>query len=250
MGLENYSAPTTRNSPQLKPELSHEGAIIILDLPVKQFYEVGQFAQVLYKFIWQRAVERKSAERQKTRAMPIFLWADESQFFVNSNDMLFQTTARSARASTVYLSQNISNYYAIMPSDTGKAQTDSLLGNLRTKIFHANEDYATNQWASDLLGKTLEWRMHRSSSVSSQEGTKGRGGSQFTSSQQETLDHQVQPLRFTGLLQGGPDNNNTVEAIITKGGKKWSNGKNFRVASFKQKPRKDKPQEEPPSLPQ
>lgn len=49
---------TTTN---LIPELTHEGAILIVDLPVKEFNELGQFAQVLWKYLWQRATERHRA---------------------------------------------------------------------------------------------------------------------------------------------------------------------------------------------
>jgi hypothetical protein len=98
------------------PEDTFNGKIIILNLPVKEFNELGQFAQVLFKFIWQRAVERRisadmSREAAQAAVRPVFLWADESQFFVNSYDALFQSTARSSRACTVYLTQNLPSYF-------------------------------------------------------------------------------------------------------------------------------------------
>lgn len=34
----------------------------------------------------------------------------------------------------------------------------ALLGNLRTKIFHTNDDRDTNQYAADIIGKSLQWR--------------------------------------------------------------------------------------------
>jgi hypothetical protein len=222
--------------PQLDPELSHAGAIAIIDLPVKQFYEIGQFAQILYKFIWQRAAERRS-----DKSCPMFLWADEAQFFVNSRDMPFQTTARDSRVATVYLTQSISNYYAVMPGEAGKAETDALLGNLRTKVFHANEDAVTNQWAADLIGKTLDTRLGRSSAVMSGGSNRGTPGSQFTSSQQEVIEHQVLPVTFNSLKQGGLSNDLMVEAVVTKGGRTWSNGKNFRFVRFEQKDLVERP---------
>ncbi len=52
-------------------------------------------------------------------------------------DMQFQTTCRSSRVATVYLTQNISNMYAALGgSDQGENQANSLFANLNTKIFH------------------------------------------------------------------------------------------------------------------
>ena len=33
---------------------------------------------------------------------------------------------------------------------------NSLLGNLSTKIFHANNDYVTNEWAANTIGRTFQ----------------------------------------------------------------------------------------------
>lgn len=221
---------STSGDMQLNPELTHEGRVIIIDLPVKQFNELGQFAQTLYKFIWQRAAERRDVKGGNAR--PIFLWVDEAQFFVNSNDMLFMTTARSKHVAAVYLTQNISNYYAIMPGDKGKAETDALLGNFNTKIFHANGDSVTNQWASELIGKTLVSRQSRSASVSSQEHQ--QASSNFSSSERDEMDYQVLPVRFTTLKKGGPDNNLEVSGFIFQTGRVWSSGRNYMELSFTQ----------------
>jgi hypothetical protein len=100
-----------------KPEDTFDGRIIILNLPVKEHNELGQFSQVLFKYIWQRAVERRippliTPQQAEQTIRPVFLWADESQFFANSYDALFQSTARSSRACTVYLPQNLPSYFA------------------------------------------------------------------------------------------------------------------------------------------
>ena len=122
------------------------GTILVIDLPVKEFGEVGLFSQVLWKIAFQRAMERRSL---KGSPRPVFLWADEAQYFVTSpNDMQFQTTCRSAGVATVFLSQNVSNFYAALGNgERGKAEADSIFANLNTKIFHANGDPVTNEWA-------------------------------------------------------------------------------------------------------
>ncbi len=108
------------------PEDTLEGKIIILDLPVHQYKDVGLYAQGIFKYAWQRAVERRNV---RNNGRPVFLWADESQFFVTSHDYVFQSTARSIRACTVYLTQNLPNYYAVLGGqEKGKAETDSFMG--------------------------------------------------------------------------------------------------------------------------
>lgn len=226
--LRELFSSSSPSAPQLNPELTHQGRVVIIDMPVKQFNEMGQFAQALYKFVWQRAAERRDPTEANQR--PVFLWVDEAQFFVNSNDMLFLSTARSKQVATVYLTQNISNYYAIMPGEKGRAETDALIGNLSTRIFHANGDSVTNQWASEMTGKTLVSRQSRSASVSSQEHQ--QASSNFSSSERDEMDYQVLPVRFTTLKKGGPDNNLEVSGFIFQTGRVWSSGRNYMELSF------------------
>jgi hypothetical protein len=93
----------------LVPELTHEGAIIIVDLPVKQWDTSGILAAHVMKFLFQKAAERRVCT---AASRPVFLWADECQFFLSDYDNEFQSTARSAKACTVYLTQNLSGIYS------------------------------------------------------------------------------------------------------------------------------------------
>lgn len=196
------------------PEHTHLGHIIILDLPVKEYGEVGRFAQVLFKYVWQGAAERRTIE---SGTRPVFLWADESQYFVTSTDKDFQMTARGARACTVYLTQNLPNYLAMLGGD--RAAADSLLGNFQTKIFHANGDATTNQWAAESIART--WQQRRSGGSTGAPGEKSSHNVGYS----ESLEFEVVPGEFTRLRKGGPENNGQVEAIIHQGGRIWSNGK-------------------------
>src|SRR5262249_7454836 len=129
------------------------GKLILLNLPVKEFGEVGRFAQILFKTVWQRAVERRGSH-----GVPVFLWADEAQFFVTRYDMLFQQTARSSRAATVYLTQSVVNFRAAQDANhDATAISESLLGNLQTKVFHANACPTTNEYAERLFGQELRY---------------------------------------------------------------------------------------------
>jgi len=207
------------------PEDSFDGKIIILNLPVKEFNELGQFAQVLFKFVWQRAVERrippgiKRADAERT-IRPVFLWADESQFFANSYDALFQSTARSSRACTVYLTQNFPSYLSVFGGVNSQAEVEAFIGNLQTKIFHANGDPKTNNWAADSIGKTRQ--SYYTGGMSEQLGKPATGGgvSQSTGEHQ-TLDFLVRPHEFTVLRTGGEENEMQVDSIIFQGGRRW-----------------------------
>lgn len=235
-----FSPSETDKRPELRPDSTHKGKIIVLNLPVKEFNELGQFAQVLYKFVWQRTTERRNPDAEGQ--VPVFLWADEAQFFVTSHDMMFQTTARAKKAATVYLTQNISNYYAILPGEKGRAETDSLLGNFQTKIFHTNGDSVTNVWAADLIGKNWNIRENHSSSVSNRDGS---GTSQFGISGAQTFEYQVIPMNFTILTKGGRDNDLKVQAYLFHAGRKWASGENFKLVTFKQERIPELPREVP-----
>lgn len=213
------------SDPTFRPEDSYRGKIILLDLPVKEFGDVGRFAQVLFKTVWQRATERRSDKEETTTApdgsrkpnphynadfRPVFLWADESQHFVTAEDLYFQATARSSLAATVYLTQNISNYYAVMGGREPRAATDSLLGNLVTKIFHANGDPSTNEWAERLFGRT--WGPRKGSSI----GWEQHQG--MTTNVQESFDPVVPAYSFTKLKKGGLPDRKT-ECILYLGGR-------------------------------
>ena len=213
--LADYFAKDT--SEEILPERTFEGKVIVLNFPVKQYLQLGVYAQAIYKKLWQQAVERRKVGKS-TR--PVFMWVDEAQYFINPDDVMFQTTARSAKASTVLISQNISNYYATIGGSNSKALVDSLLGNLATKIFHNNNDYVTNEWASNTIEKDYR-----------NMPTTGDGRVSIGKEYQ----YQFLPKNFTLLKTGGEMNDREVHAVVTVAGKKWSNNKNFLIVSFKQK---------------
>jgi type IV secretory pathway TraG/TraD family ATPase VirD4 len=211
---------TTTN---IVPEMTHEGAVIVLDLPVKEFAEVGQLSQTLFKYIWQRASERRDVGRHPR---PAFLWCDEAQFFATATDAQFQSTARSARIATVYLSQNVGAFYGHL----GQPETHSLMGNLSTKIFHANGDPMTNNWAADLFSKS--WQSRGSTSV----GTARENTVSKNYSSSDSLDFEVLPGAFTSLSKGGPECGFCVEGIIFQGGRIWNeSSKNHLKVGFDQR---------------
>jgi hypothetical protein len=219
-----FSEPSP-NRKNAFPELTHKGFIIVMNLPVKEFGEAGRSAQVVYKYMWQQAAERRDTTGSPR---PIFLWVDEAQNFATEYDMQFQATARSSRACTVYLTQNLPNYYAEMGGSHSKYRVDSLVGNLQTKIWHANSDPETNNHAAETIGKSWQIRKGESQSY-------GSGAGNISESVQESYDYDVIPQTFTRLRKGGEPNNFEVQAVVFQNGRIWSDQKTRLYASFNQK---------------
>lgn len=208
----------------LTPEAADDDKIIVIDMPVKEYGEVGLFAQVLWKYAFQRRVERRAVS-DATR--PLLLWADEAQNFITSYDMQYQTTCRSARAATVYITQNVSNFYAALGNgDKGKAEADSLFANLNTKIFHANSDPVTNEWAASLIGRTRQCFMNSNHSRSDSDWIAALAGlspsGSTSAGMSESYEYEVQPSRFSRLRTGGPQNRWKVDGLV------FQNGRIFR----------------------
>lgn len=219
--LDDHFAKDTN----ITPEDSFDGKLIILDFSVKNYLVSGIYAQCLFKHLWQQAVERREVTKN---TKPVFLWIDESQYFINEYDTIFQTTARSSLACTVLLTQNINNYYAQMGGKSAEAKVNSLLGNLATKIFHTNSDTDTNLYASRMIGDEIRYleQLNVSGQLYSTniQTSETRAGSYLP---------QVQPKEFTTLRSGGEgENDYQVDAIIFVTGKTWANGSNFKKAFF------------------
>lgn len=205
------------------PDDTFAGKVIVIDLPMQQYYQAGRIAQFVWKYVWQRAVLRRPAGSTR----PVFLWADESQNFISDFDPEFQAVARSAKACTVYLTQNISMYKNMLGEGSDNA-VESFLGNLQTKIFHQNSSTDTNEWAADLFAR--DWMTKRGT----QSGWTKGGASSGTSTNTD-MQHQVPPITFTRLATGGPKNGFVVEAVLYKGGTIFNaTGKNFLKAEFNQ----------------
>jgi hypothetical protein len=159
---------------------------------------------------------------------------------------------------TVFLSQNINNYYAAF-GDNQEANANGLLAGLGTKIFHRNGDHKTNQWASDTISKSIQIYLsggesdQRSSSDGTNSGYSSGGGhslqggsssynfnrghsTNFSRSRgvnqnwQQQIDYQVQPETFTRLKAVGE-----VQAIVFKSGAEFPPyGLPFERVAFRQ----------------
>jgi len=220
-------------SDELKPErIIQNSKIIIIDFPIKEYGLAGVYAASIYKTTFQTAMERRDIEKE-TDPKPAALWIDEYQNFCNPLvDSLFQTTARSAWAATVYITQNINNLYFVMGSQMPAARAKALLGNLRLKYFANNDDPETNHWASNMIGQHL---------TDTEQTSYGEGRS-ITKTKSQQMQYRLTPDHFTTLKTGRKANKYKVEVVIFKSGKRWNiqglNGeseeRNYEIVAFDQ----------------
>jgi hypothetical protein len=207
----------------VKPEDAFSGKVIVVDLPVHSFQMTGKIANLIWKTAFKRACQQRIRPES-----PVFFWIDESQYLVDPSDGDFQTTARSSLCCSVFLTQTISNLYAEFGD---RAAVEALLSCLHTKIFHQNDDYETNAWASKTIQK-----------LPTPVTSKSREQSSFFSSQAKhsvtestPWEDDVPGRAFLNLKSGGPESRFLVEGIVLYGGKKFSNGKPWLKAVFNQK---------------
>lgn len=207
------------------PENCLDGKIILLNLPVKHYHNVGRNCQILFKYIWQRAMEARDIT---ANGRPVFLWADEAQNFLHEYDADCQATARSSRIATVYLSQNMPNYYASMSGDHKKSEykVQSFMGTLATKIFHANADVETNEYASKLIGEKYRTDLSRTDTLAETPSM------QMTARRE--LARQVRPEMFTPLKTGGQRHGRMTEAYIHVQGMFAGSNRNHTKVAFTQ----------------
>ena len=195
----------------------------MINLPVKVYHKMGRDCQIMFKYIWQRAME-KTIVKESDR--PVFLWADEAQNFLHEHDAEYQATARSSKIATVYISQNLPNYYANMGGAKSEFRVKSFLGTLATKIFHANADIETNKYASDLIGdgafgdksKKVNFAQHMN----------------FGEGKTLKFDKLVSPEAFARLKTGGTLNNNEVDAYLHFQGNTLVDGTSHIKITFSQ----------------
>jgi hypothetical protein len=207
----------------VSPDDIFAGKVVVVSLPVLTYGQAGRFASVVWKYCTQLALERRT-DRQR----PVFLFSDEAHYFLTDHDQLFQTTARSARCATVYLSQNRSNYLAESPGDAGRHRMQSLVACLKTQIMHQCSDEETRRAFADSIGK------HRITRLSNTHQF-GQGRTTHSESEQWVDEYWVLPDTATNLKTGGKANGFQVTAIVSKAGKRFGNGKPALRVQFDQR---------------
>lgn len=216
---------STTVSPEMKPELAYqEGKIFVMDISVKEYLISGILGQGVFKLAFQQAMERRVfPDDDELGPRPVFLWADEAQNFYSSHDTLFASTARSSLVSIVNLTQNLPSIIVAMGSNKAQQKAMSLIGNLSTKIFHANSDPETNKLASEMIDKVKV----KKKSISK------AGDDNLTTSIGTQLEYQVLPGDFTTLWTGGYKFGLQAQAYVVETGEMYKEA-NYMLVTFDQ----------------
>jgi hypothetical protein len=225
----------------ITPESIMSGKIVILDLPLKELQHTGLMVQSAWKYLFQTALERQHNDNSPRRR-PVFLWEDEGQYFFSDHDHHFQDTARSSRVCRVILTQNLNSFYKEFGRE-GETITNSVFGNLNTKVFHNNSDPQTNQWAVEHFGKEIQTRYSITNAPAPQPKdffgmiAQSLNPPNTTSvSAGEHWEPAVRPEQFNVLRTGGPENDFMVDAYITWMGLSAERQRHFTQITFQQNP--------------
>lgn len=211
------------NANTFSPESVLDKKIVILDLPVKHYHKVGRDIQVLFKYLFQQAMEKRTVN---DNTKPVFIYADEAQHFLHEYDADFLATSRGSRIISCYITQNLPNLHANMGGIKSEHRVKSLLGNMATKIFHANTDIVTNNYASELFGDGYFEDLSNTITMAGE----------FSSSESSSYkkDRMVRPEEFQLLMTGGPANRFLTSAYIHRQGQVFHDGLPFRKVIFQQ----------------
>lgn len=208
-----------------------DGKIVVLDLPVLTYGATGAVAQSMFKYLFGIAVQNTKIDAD-TR--PVFLYADEAQFFMTGADAELLSTARSSKTCIVYITQDLPTYYARIGTDA-RDKAESILSKFGTRIFHANTSRETNLYASETIGKIQKFHVTDTISKGQTAGGGGNhhdvgggyhgqdsaniGTSQSTSGY---LDYEIAPDYFaTKLRTGARAHGFKVDGILIRNARTW-----------------------------
>lgn len=202
-----------------------EGAIVIVDVPVKTHGISAVFANGLYKKIFQISMERRVIEQER-KPRPVFCYIDEYHFLVNAHsDAKFLSSCRSCMVANVFITQSFKSLNVSMGKSQSDDKTKALLANIGTTIACANTCRDTNILISELIGKAFI-RTNSSSFDSNINASQ---------SYSEQLHYIVPPEHFLTLKNGSKENKYKVETIVCCSSKKWRTGESFLEVTWDQR---------------
>jgi hypothetical protein len=202
----------------ITPEDVMAGKIVVLNLPVRKFFEPGRMAQFCFKYSFQRSMLGREAASIDT--VPTVLWADEAHNFIASFDKDYAAEVRSFKSITCFLEQSIAGYEAALGTHS-RTEVEAFLANLQLRIYHQNSSPETNEYCSSVFGS--DWEEVENIVP---------GGGVLINKQLVPI---VRPIKFTTLRRGGPANAEIVEAYVYNGGLTFSaTGKSFLKTQFAQ----------------
>lgn len=135
----------------ITPDDVLNGTLLVVDMPILQYREPGQFVQMVWKLMVQRAALRRVVTPE---SRPVVIWADEAQLHaLPSVDSMVQAVARSHKLIQCAITQNIPLLESVL-----KRREDVLawISNLQTKFIFQNSDADTNAYFSAVFGQSKQ----------------------------------------------------------------------------------------------
>lgn len=215
------------------PDDLFAGKWVLIDMAPSEWGDIGLFVAGGWKYLSQKALLKRVAD---SRSNVVTIWADEAQQFVNSFDAHTIAQCRSHRGCMVFLTQSLHAYYAALSGQSGRHQADSLLTNFHTKLLHALGDIETANWASSLIGKSLQ--TFTGGSMTPSEGMYDdlMGTSRYSGNFSQHFESILQPNAFMhGLRTGGAANGFVCDCFVIRSGEPFAGGANWLATSFDQR---------------
>jgi hypothetical protein len=207
-------------------ETTHGRRVVLADVPVLEYgRDASRLCQVLLKIVFQQAWLRHSFKPGCCHGA--FLFQDEFALLMHRNENHFHMVCRGSAIAPVCIVQNILSIAAEeFGEQTPGSKTLGFLGLISVKIFHANNETQTNQYAADQIGK------HWADIAGWSGSTGGAGTHQHTQagvSGNKQYVHKYEPERFTQLLK--PDSENPLSAAVV-----YASGRIFNATKTDRNP--------------
>ena len=206
-------------------QTTHERRLILVDVPVLEFgREASRLCQILVKIVFQRAWLRHQYKSGCCNGA--FLFQDEFALLMHKNEQHFHMVCRGSGIAPVCITPNILN---VASEEFGEQEPGSktlgFLGLLSVKLFHAQNDVATCEYASRQIGKTYQYLDNFNAGSSGENHTHAS----FGASRQ--LLPLVEPIEFTKLVK--PDGQNPYsQAICYHSGRTFNATKTNFISTF------------------
>ena len=203
-------------------QVTHERKIILVDMPVLEYgRETSRLCQILVKIICQRAWLRHQYKRGCCNGA--FLFQDEFALLMQRHEAQFHMVCRSSAIAPICITPNILN---IAAEEFGEqqpgAKTLGFLGLLSLKIFHANNETQTNEYAANQIGKVWTYIDGWNAGGSESHHHNGMSGT-------KQLVHLLEPIELTRLAK--PDGESPLsEAIV------YMSGRSFNATKTQNRP--------------
>lgn len=218
----------------VSPDDLFAGRWVLVDLASSEWHDIGRFVAAGWKYLTQRAILRRVAGPNTNI---VTCWMDEAQAALTSFDAHFLAQCRSHHGCAVYLSQSLPGYYAAIGGEKGRHSVDALLAGFQTKIFHALGDLETAEFASKLVGRSLQTFTGGTTTPGETAFDEVMGHSRYSGNYSQSYESTLQANAFMhGLRTGGPANQFCCDAYVIRSGEPFADGKNVLLTYFLQTP--------------